>query len=328
MPKSIGSHKAGVVIASVRTRLQEFTDEKFPKKEILRVLNECVDEFHELSGTKNEPEYRDSMVIPVDKAVSSLGGTGSSYDASDKKITIPLTGTGIIWTNDESGFDDSWIGAFVVITLGNTGGSEVEGVGIDAPGGGQRYTSIIESVPNTTSVILEATGYTLPSSDLSGATLNISIQLLNNEVDSVDLAQLTNFKRIDKITTIESSLHECVELQEKDYNAVSRYDTAESPYSDTIIWKRHGDILHFNKGALASFGTRTMNFTRLPIFCVSYSDYVDIKDTGMKLLKDMIAVSILSTLMMKVALPQETVSKINNMRSAVNEEKAKLGTKN
>lgn len=327
MPKAIGSHKVGKVIASIRTRLAEFTDEKYPKKEILTTINDCTDEFHELSGTKNEPEYRDSMVIPVSRAVSSIGGTGASYDASDKKIVIPLTGTGIEWINDESGFDDSWIGAFVVITIGNAVGG-IENPNIEAPGGGQRYTSIVESVPNTTSVILESTGYTLPSADLSGATLNISIQLLNNEVDTIDLSQLSNFKRIDKITTIESDLHEVVEMQEKDFNAVSRYDPAESPYGDTIIWKRHGDILHFNKGSLTGYGTRTMNFTRLPILCVTYNDFIDIKDTGINLLKDMVALKIIATLEARGLLKPNTESRIGEMRKAVNDEKAKLGTKN
>lgn len=325
--------KAGEVIASVRTRLQDFTEERFPKKEILKLINECQDELQEMSGTKEEPQYRDSVIIPMSKRVDSLGGTGASYTNSTKRVIIPLSGTGITWNGDADGFDASWVGAVVTIWIGtNTSSStELPNSPDSLSPGGQRYNTVVKSYVNSTTLELESTGYTLPATDLSGGSFNVTIQLIDNAVDSVDLAQLSNFTRIDRITSIESSLAGiCIEKDEKQFKALKRYSADESPYVDDIIWMRQGDIIYFCKGAnLSSYGTRILNHIRLPLKCANYNSYVDTKETMIPMLKEMILVRIFASL--KLSIPPEfsaTAQKLGLMKKAVEEEKVKVNQQN
>lgn len=331
MATAIGSYSYNNIIGSIRTKLKQFTDEKYPKATIKDDIYRAICELTELSGTKNEPIYRGSQIIPLAKSVQSNASAGVTYEGSTRYLTVPLASTNAnnVWTNDTDGFDSSWEGADVRIEY-NDGSS-----GDDAPNAPNtsKQITIGSGASDAQLVGGQPTKLLLPSGFMTGTLtlpthpiIRLTIVLSNQAVlDTINISGISDYKYIDRITAINDSVNGlCLEVPEKDFWAIKKYSSAENDYRDSVIWYRAGEYIYFNKNSLSAYGVRTMHYTRMPIKPTTYTEYVDYPDSQTKMLIDIVVTGILQSL--NVQLPQDLASvanKLQALRQATAEERAK-----
>jgi len=110
----LGTITAGKVINDLQESAEMYTDENIPFALWLSNLNEAIGLIHAASADRDKERYRDRVIIPVEKRVSSVQVEDSGYDNTSFVLTLPYDGP--VWTNDEDGFDESWEGALGNIT--------------------------------------------------------------------------------------------------------------------------------------------------------------------------------------------------------------------
>lgn len=301
----------------------DFTD-KLTSKELYR----CVLEYFGLQGFKDDPAYRAFDVIPVIATVTSNQAAGASYNATGRILTIPASGSGITWTG-ATAFASSFVGAQVKLEIIQEFPSDIDAVG---PAPTNIYNTVIESVTNGTTVVLALKNPAIPS--IAGSILKVTVTA-TSEQDEVDLTSLAYYKIIDTIVQISSTLSDGTVLlhipkESAEFMGIKSTPTLADNYSDDVIFFRSGSVVRFRKGGnLTSYGVREMEYTRFPVPPTSLDSYVDIPDTAMKLMIDMICLEILETENKGVpARMQNSADIIMNMRKANAEKRAKLNTNN
>lgn len=120
--------------------------------------------------------------------------------------------------------------------------------------------------------------------------------------DTINMAVL-DFEKIDKITAITyGSGKPCIEKKEREFYNIKAYGS-NSNYKNEVIWHRQGTILYFLKGSsIASYGVRTIWYTRLPDKAIRFDDYIDVKDTDLNLIKNNVISSLIGDPNFKVDL--------------------------
>ena len=116
---------------------------------------------------------------------------------------------------------------------------------------------------------------------------------ITTESSSINMAVL-DFEKIDKITAITyGSGKPCIEKDEKEYYNILSYGS-NSNYKNEVIWHRKGTVIYFLKGSgIAAYGIRDVWFTRLPEKAIRFSDYLDVKDTELNLIKNNVISSLI-----------------------------------
>jgi hypothetical protein len=281
MATPIGTWTFGQIISDIRTRLKTFTDEFFPKKLIRSELNRCISELHELGGTKDDPVYRTYSVLT---AAGSQGGfvalsSGCTYTNTTKSVYIPTAQ----WVG---GAFSTYITSATALPIGTI-------VIFYLPAGGDNiWASTIESITDATHFILkDAYGSNLGTSDFQ-----IAVLCGDTTTDSIDISGIGDYKVIDKITSIEDSVTGlCLEMSQKDFQSIKQYGSV-SNYTDDILWYREGERIHFYKGSnVTAYGTRTMYYTRMPVKGTLDADYIDVRDSNVGMIIDMVMLKVLQT---------------------------------
>jgi hypothetical protein len=312
---AIGTFTYDRIIGRIKTRLKLFNQEKYPKTAIFDDIYLALAESAELSGSKNDPIYRASAVIPQTKSVVSNDSAGVTWVNATKTLDVPLASTNLdnAWTGDADGFDPTWVGAAVTMNY--------IGIGLF-----QTTIAIVPSPPDVTHVVLADD---LPDDFVLAGAVNpdaTSIVMSSTAgANIVDISGIADYKFIDRITAIEDSISGlCVEMPEKDFRAIKNFVSDENDYRNDIIWYRSGGLIYFCKNSITSYGTRTMFYTRYPIKPTVYTEYIDFPDPMLNVLIDVVVTKILQAL--NVQLPQDlqsVQSKLVALRSAANEERQK-----
>ena len=321
MADRLGTYTAGAVIATVTSRLKDYTKKSITDPLWFDIINSIVDELYELSGTKDKAEYRDRAVLSSGSiygiSKESGGSANDNYVPATRLLTLrksechqntvtgsELVGGLLVWFFDAgSGSNDSGVAN---ITALNT------------PAGTDYVFELDRDIA--------LDGFT--AGDFKGGDQSV-VLTQTGTADEVDIGALSIYKSIDDITMInDATSGECHEFSEKDFRGITNPLYQNPTYDDSIIYFRDGEYLRFYKGAnIASYGVRTMYFTRMPYKVTALTDLVDIRDTNIKLLYDLAILAGLQTL--KVPIPQELMKaegRLDNMRKRRDEEIAKMVT--
>lgn len=312
MSNRLGTHSAGHAYENFRVRLRKFTEKEITPNEFIRILNMNVDEFVALSGSLDDQEYKDNVVLnEVNKfAISSLNSsaafTGGSHNIAN--LTIPVADqSGIVWVGDTD-FDVSWIGASV---------SVIDNVG------GRLYTGTVASIVSATELRLQMNQAVTPA--ITGANMIANVSA-NANADEINIGVLSYYKNIERITGIYSDLHgECLDFALAEFKGITKPSLYPySSYRDQIIYTRAGENLYFAKGDLSGYGIRTMFFIRTPYHVTALEDLIDLRDKNFNMVQDMNLLDGIQTL--KVPIPAEMQSaqqRLMAMRKAKDEELVK-----
>lgn len=317
MPTAQGSFTYGEVISDIKTPLQELypkvmTDKIFTKKIMLKLIYKVICELNELAGDKDDPKYREKTVLTPS---SNAGGlvpysSGCTYTNSSKTVYIPS----VLWEGGyfSTGLTDATKlsqGAIVIFYL--------------PVGGANVWASTIASITDATHFVLtDAYGGNLASAEFSVAVLVPG----TSSADDIDLTAITDYKYIDKITSIYDSVNGlCIEVPEDTFHSLTKMTSTDNNMSDTVVYFRAGGYIYMKKFSLTAYGTRTIYYIRFPIKPTLTTEYVDIPDTQQKLLSDIVSVYILQS--HKISIPdlyRSSYSKLMEMKKQTAEEKAKL----
>jgi hypothetical protein len=119
--------------------------------------------------------------------------------------------------------------------------------------------------------------------------------------------------RLDTITKVVDSINGLV--VPADDNDIENYSTMDQKQYN-VFWDRIGDTLYLYKGThVASLGTLTLFYNRLPIKATLSTDYLDIRDKYMKLALDKAKILVYETL--KQQPPENLTSTTNTSVAAI-----------
>lgn len=308
MSNRLGTYQAGEGYENFRVRLRKYTDKEITPAEYMRLLNMNTDEFVALSGSLDDQEYKDSIVITSYGNDGTPGGSldhaGVSYNNSTRILTITDPAFGANFNPDFTNFDAvNPIGARIYAFP-------------DFSAQGVHETYVEEKIDANT--VKLAVG--LPS-----GLLNIKPGLLvcpGGNV-SVNLAAYGIYKNIERITGIYSNLHgECTPFPLNEFMGITKPTLYPfSSYRDQVIYSRSGEMLLFAYKDVTNLGVRTMYFIRTPYHVAALTDLIDLRDKNFNMVQDMNLLDGLQTL--KVPMPQEMAAanqRLQAMRKAKDEE--------
>lgn len=133
----------------------------------------------------------------------------------------------------------------------------------------------IESISSTLAVVV--VGDNLPSSD----------QATIDDVIVVPTAPSENYVQLASLTIMRIGMPIKMELESSVTNAIEpvsleayrNFRTAAAQNRNKIIWVYDGDQILLKKGSsLASYGTLTLRYPRVPVEVIADSDYIDLPD--------------------------------------------------
>lgn len=331
MPTPLSNFTYQQVIRDIRDRLNQFTDDKFPPKLIRSELYLTLTEIIEMMGIANLPEYKSSFTLvstdtglQYTKPGSSIPAT--SFTLSTMRVVIPLTGSGISWVKN-TGFNLSFVG--MPFYMQYTEGTSKQCTGtistiltdpdeLDNPAdGGTTAVLVFDTV--------QPGGYVVPTGNITSANL-LTFNVDTYQTDTIYLENYSEFKFIDKITSLDDSISgPCFDtVNEVRFNSLV-HDRAISNYSDVIIYYREGNVIRFDKGTeITAYGTRKVSYIRLPIKPIANTEYVDCKDTLLTVLKEKVMLKILETLSGQGKLNQKGEQTLATMKQSSLEEKKAL----
>lgn len=327
----LSSVTAREFIADCNQELRNYKKRDWTPKLTLKVINEIVQEFYELSGAKDDPKYRSKVVIPRIASAYSNVNAGASYTASTRLLVIPASGGGITW-DGATAFNSSFVGAAVKINIvaefsgsgENRGASEAAAVQPT-----NTYYAVVEEVVSPTTVKLTAASSSgIPN--ISGSALNALVTAIS-EQDDVYIGNLDIYKGIDKIVKItyapSGTPKPTCEVDSMEFDYIKEIPKSANNYSEEVIWYRGGAYIYMFKGGdVSSYGKREMEVLRMPVKCTSQDDYIDVSDSNIRMIKDMVQIKMLQTLK-DTQLPADlagTAGKLQEMKKANAEEKALL----
>ena len=311
MSNRLGTYKAGEAFENFRVRLRKFTEKEISPTEYMRILNMNTDEFVGLSGSMDDSDYKDSLVI------TSYGDNGTPGGSLDH-VGISYNSTTRILTVNNAAFAANFSVDFINFNTTNPIGARIL-VFPDFSAQGVHETYVEEKI--------DANNVKLASGLPTGVNAaGPGLLICPGGITSVNLAAYGVYKNIERITGIYSNIHgECTPFTLQEYMNITKPSLYQfSTYRDQVIYARAGENLLFAFGDLDNMGVRTMYFIRTPYHVTSLTDYVDLKDKNFNMVQDMNLLDGLQTL--KVPMPEEMKSaqqRLQLMRKAKDEELAK-----
>lgn len=193
------------------------------------------------------------------------GNTTASYNVSTKYLTVTLTGAN--WSSTD-------IGNAVMFHDGSS----------------VYFGTIADRISNT---VIKLSGDNLPAANIATVTY-VLMAATTPTGDVINLASLRMLRYGSKLRlTVLSSATTVVDpVTVSTYN---KFRASAGQNTNRIIWQTIGDYLYLKKGwNLASYGTLTIQYSRLPLARTLDTDYVDLLDgamaeIGIIVLKNMLA---------------------------------------
>lgn len=209
------------------------------------VCQRVVDQFYSLMSHA----FMTPAILAVDTTAKYATGTTSAYTAATRTVTA---------VDISSNFVAGDVGKIVVWRK-----STVVSIGI------------IESITSTLSVVVS--GNNLPSGD----------QATIDELNVVPTAPSENYVSLTGLTFMRIGQPIKLELESSSTNAIEPvsleayrdFRVNATQNRNKIVWVYSGDQILLKKGAtLASYGTLTLRFPRVPLQVIADSDYLDLPD--------------------------------------------------
>lgn len=152
-------------------------------------------------------------------------------------------------------------------------------------------------------------------------TGNFSVTDTSDTIDLTTLRDTIHYKNYGKIINITyGGSIPCIERSEMDFHSI-KAQGALSNWKDSVIWHKRGTVIYFYKGSgVSSYGTRTVWFVRLPAKLANYSDFIDIPDSNMNILRNKVMRALLQA---KGLDPNLIIDESERLKKNDLEEKAK-----
>jgi len=184
-------------------------------------------------------------------STGKYGSSAMSYVASTKVLTATMS----------TAFASTDVGKFVVFRTGET-----------------TYGGTILTFTSTTVVVL--TGMSLPSTDI--ATVDDLIVLAtppSGDVIDISTVRMLRHGTQERVKLFSTATTTIEKVNDYDYD---KFPTTAIYNKNKIIWNLTGASIYLKKGSsLASYGTFTLRYPRLPLPVTADSDKVDLLDGSM-----------------------------------------------
>lgn len=149
----------------------------------------------------------------------------------------------------------------------------------------------------------------------------------NTKVIVVDIGtSFTDYKTIDRINIILSDTGKpAIEKLESDFWSICNPDNYNTNYANEIIWYRSGDNILMASDVIPIEENFVMFYNRFPALFETNDDVIDLKDTNMKLVTDIVKIMAYQTI--NTPIPQELKSaenRLEKLRQIADTERANL----
>ncbi|MCE1164581.1 MAG: hypothetical protein LWX07_04165 [Bacteroidetes bacterium] len=319
---ALGTYTYKKVINDIVDRLNAYTTvkEKFPANLMREEIYLTICEVLSMLGIATSPDYKSSFILTSSGmglvyADPVTNRPAVSYTNSTKALVIPTSGDGITWTHPTGmadGFNDFYAGMNFSL------------VWYDSEDNLHTSLGTVSSVISSSSVVLSFTqddpGANIDNKKIAG----FGIQTIPTDIISLDA--YTQCKSIDKIESVVDSITGvCAEMDsEKKFYGIKK-ESGFGNYDDEIIWIKQGNMLLFFKGAnITNYGTRTLNYIRTPIKPSLNSEFVDIKDEYLSVVKDRVIIKAMESLAGQGKLSDSGANALAMMKKSNLEEKQAL----
>lgn len=308
----VGEVKAGAAVAHVNALLKNYTTENINPEIWMEIFNRKQAKIHEVMSNTDRAIYKMDAVLTAasntngaNLAYGGYSSVNNNYSSSTKILTLRKS--------DINGSLPSPMNITgMVLIARNTTNNQYS---IHKP------VSVVVNNNTTLSLLMDHNGVLTSINTDDGS---IMMKFGYSEDEKIIISGYTWYRFIDQVLSVYDSgiADECVNAKTlSNFRGIVKSNLSYN-YKNSIIWVRDGEYMLFAKGSgIASYGVRTMHFSRKPFPVTSLNEEIDLPWHLMDLFYSLCMLEGLQVL--TVPIPQElksAESQVGQMQNAKEKE--------